>query len=78
MTVLAANAQVAYSGISSALAARAAGYFIANIFGAILQNIVKKHSEGLLTCAFFLPAIGKYIFNFQKGKLLLVHVHLYF
>lgn len=44
--------------MSSALASRSAGYLIANIFGALLQNIVKKHSEALLVCAFILPAFG--------------------
>jgi len=58
MKIITENIRVDFSGIGSALAARSAGYFVANILGAILQNIVKKHSEGLLVCAFILPAIG--------------------
>ncbi len=56
--ILAANTHVKYSGIGSALASRSAGYFVANILGAILQNVVKKNSDGILACAFILPAIG--------------------
>lgn len=56
--ILSKNVNVDYSGMSSALASRSAGYLIANIFGALLQNIVKKHSEALLVCAFILPAFG--------------------
>ncbi|CAF3483464.1 unnamed protein product [Rotaria socialis] len=67
MSIVAANAKVDYSGMSSALAARSAGYLIANIFGAIFQNIVKKHSEGLLVCAFILPAIVVFTTPFVKS-----------
>ena len=59
MSILATNIQVTYSGMGSVLAARSAGYLIANLLGAVLQIIVKNHSEGLLFCAFILPAIGK-------------------
>ena len=59
MSILAENIQVDYSGMGSVLAFRAVGYLIANIFGVILQNIVKKYSEGLLICAFLLSAVGK-------------------
>ncbi len=58
MSILAANVNVHYSGMGSVLASRGAGYLVANILGAILQNIVKKHSDGILACAFILPAIG--------------------
>ncbi len=59
MPTVAANVHVHYSGMGSVLAARGAGYLVATIFGAILPNIVKKHSEGLLACAFILSAIGR-------------------
>ena len=58
MPILANNAQVDYSGMGSALGARSGGYFLANILGAVLPNLVKKHSDGLLAIAFILPAIG--------------------
>ncbi|CAF4050395.1 unnamed protein product [Rotaria sordida] len=57
MPTLAANIKVTYSGMGSVLASRSAGYLFGNLLGAILQNIVKKHSEGLLFFAFILPAI---------------------
>jgi hypothetical protein len=58
MNILAANTGGVYSGIGSALASRSAGYFVANVLGVILQNIVKQHSDALLASAFILPAIG--------------------
>jgi hypothetical protein len=61
MPILAANINVTFTGMGSVLASRSAGYLVANMCGAILQNIVKKHSEGLLFCAFILPAIGKIV-----------------
>ncbi|CAF1195854.1 unnamed protein product [Adineta steineri] len=57
LSIIAANLKVTYSGMGSVLASRSAGYLIADLLGAILQNIVKNHSEGLLFCAFILPAI---------------------
>ncbi|CAF1925144.1 unnamed protein product [Rotaria magnacalcarata] len=71
MSIVAANAKVDYSGMSSALASRSAGYLIANIFGAIFQNIVKKHSEGLLVCAFILPAIVVFTTPFVKSLIVM-------
>jgi hypothetical protein len=59
MPILAANAKVDFNGMGSVLASRGVGYLMANILGAVAQNMVKKHSEGLLVCAFILPAIGK-------------------
>ena len=59
MPILVANINVDYSGMGSALASRGAGYLGGNILGIIFQNIVKTHSEGVLVCAFILPAIGK-------------------
>jgi len=59
MPILAENTKTHYNGMGSVLASRAAGYLAGNIFGIFLQNIVKRHSEGLLICAFILPAIGK-------------------
>lgn len=58
MSILASNINVDYSGMGSVLASRAAGYLIATALGAVLQNIVKKHSNGLLVLSFLLPAIG--------------------
>ncbi|UJR06716.1 hypothetical protein I4U23_011003 [Adineta vaga] len=57
MAILASNMQVTYSGMGTVLALRNAGYLIGNLFGAVLQTIVKNHSEGLLFVAFILPAI---------------------
>jgi hypothetical protein len=59
MPILASNMQVTYSGMGTALASRSAGYLMGNLLGAILQTIVKNHSEALLFAAFILPAIGK-------------------
>jgi hypothetical protein len=59
MPILATNAKVDFNGMGSVLALRGIGYLSANILGALLQNIVKKHSDGILICAFILPAIGK-------------------
>jgi hypothetical protein len=59
MSSLVANAHIDYSGMGSALAARALGYLAANLFGAIAEKMVRHHSEGLLTLAFFLPGVGK-------------------
>ncbi len=59
MPILAENIKVTFTGMGSVLALRGTGYLVANISGAILQNIVKNHSECLLFCAFILPAIGK-------------------
>ena len=42
MGILAANIHVDFSGMGSVLASRGAGYLVANILGAILQNVVKK------------------------------------
>ncbi|CAF4000005.1 unnamed protein product, partial [Rotaria sp. Silwood1] len=71
MPILAVNAQVDYSGMGSALASRSAGYLVVNILGAILQNIVKKHSEGLLVCAFILSAIVVFATPFVKSLMLM-------
>ena len=59
MSAVAANVDVAFSGMGSVLASRGAGYLVSTIFVLILPNIFKKHSEALLACAFILPAIGK-------------------
>lgn len=66
MPILAQNIKVAYTGMSSALAARGAGYLVANIFGVIFQHIVKTHSYGLLVVAYILPAIGKILVFFSN------------
>jgi hypothetical protein len=58
MPVIAANVKVDYNGMGSVLASRGVGYLAANVLAAILQTIVKNHSDGLLICAFLLPAIG--------------------
>ncbi len=67
MSILAANVNVHYSGMGSVLASRGAGYLVANILGAILQNIVKKHSDAILACAFILAAIGRIYPYFNKN-----------
>ncbi|CAF1684321.1 unnamed protein product, partial [Adineta ricciae] len=67
MSILAENIQVDYSGMGSVLAFRAVGYLIANIFGVILQNIVKKYSEGLLICAFLLSAVVVFTTSFARS-----------
>ena len=62
MPILAVNTGTDYSSMGSALAARGGGYLVANLFGAALQTIIQKHSEGLLICAFIFPAIGMIVF----------------
>ena len=59
MPTVADNIGVAFSGMGSVLAWRGGGYLVATIFGVVLPNIVKQHSEGLLACAYLLAAIGK-------------------
>jgi len=59
MSIIAANNHIDFNGMGSVLALRGTGYLTATIFGVFLPNIVKKHSEALLACAFILPAIGK-------------------
>jgi predicted MFS family arabinose efflux permease len=71
MPVVAANIHADYSGMGSALASRGAGYLAANILGVILQNIVKKHSDGILICAFILPAIVVFVTPFVGSLILL-------
>ena len=68
MPILAANAKFDYNRMGSVLGFRGAGYLIANIIGAVLQNIVKNHSEAVLVCAFILPAIGEISFFIKKDK----------
>ena len=58
MPILADNIKVAYSGMGSALAARSFGYLTSNLLGVAFQQIIKKHSDGLLVFAFILPSIG--------------------
>ncbi|CAF3646057.1 unnamed protein product [Rotaria sp. Silwood1] len=57
VNVLARQTNVTYSGISTILITRGAGYVVANIVGGITQNIVKEHPEGLLSVAFLIAAI---------------------
>ncbi|CAF1509492.1 unnamed protein product, partial [Adineta steineri] len=71
LPILAANIQVTYSGMGSVLASRSAGYLIANLLGAILQNIVKNHSEGLLFCAFILPGVVVFATPFVTSLILM-------
>ncbi|CAF1109652.1 unnamed protein product [Rotaria sordida] len=71
MPTLAANIKVTYSGMGSVLASRSAGYLFGNLLGAILQNIVKKHSEGLLFFAFILPAIVVFATPFVTSLILM-------
>ncbi|CAF1445585.1 unnamed protein product, partial [Rotaria sordida] len=71
MPNLVANIKVTYSGMGSVLASRSAGYLFANLLGAILQNIVKKHSEGLLFFAFILPAIVVFAAPFVTSLILM-------
>ncbi|CAF3238275.1 unnamed protein product [Rotaria sp. Silwood2] len=71
MPFLAANINVTYSGMGTVLASRSAGYLVANLLGAILQNIVKKHSEGLLFSAFILPTIAVFVTPFVTSLILM-------
>jgi predicted MFS family arabinose efflux permease len=71
MPMIAANINADYSDMGTALASRGAGYLAANILGVILQNIVKKHSDGILICAFILPAIVVFVTPFVKSLILL-------
>ncbi|CAF1077410.1 unnamed protein product [Adineta steineri] len=71
LSIIAANLKVTYSGMGSVLASRSAGYLIADLLGAILQNIVKNHSEGLLFCAFILPAVVVFTTPFVTSLILM-------
>ncbi|UJR20184.1 hypothetical protein I4U23_023316 [Adineta vaga] len=57
MQIVAANINVAYSGMGSVLAARGAGYLSANILAIAGQKIVKTHSYVLLVFAFVVSAL---------------------
>jgi len=57
MPILATNTNVDFNGMGSVLPWGGIGYLSANILGAILQNIVKQNSDGILILAFILAAI---------------------
>jgi len=63
--ILAAQSQVSFSGISTILMARSVGYMFANIGGALVQNVVKKYCEVLLSISFLIASIG--LFEFEKN-----------
>lgn len=63
MKILAENVHVDFNGMGSVLASRGFGYLVANIFAVILQNIVKKHADGILILAFTLSAIGSIFYR---------------
>ena len=56
MSTLAANVNVHYSGMGSVLAARGIGFLFANIVGVFLRNSVRNHPNGVVMCAYILPA----------------------
>ncbi|CAF4360216.1 unnamed protein product, partial [Adineta steineri] len=56
LTILAARTGVLLSGISTILVARNAGYVTGNIAGALVQKIVKKYPELLLSISFLIAA----------------------
>jgi len=71
MPIIAENIHADYNGMGSVLASRGAGYLAANILGVILQSIVNKHSDGILVCAFILPAIVVFATPFVGSLILL-------
>jgi predicted MFS family arabinose efflux permease len=58
LNVLAYQTGVAYSGISTIFVARGVGYISGNIFGTLIQNVVNKYPEGVLSIAFLIASIG--------------------
>jgi len=68
MPTVAKSVEVDYNSMGSVLAWRGTGYFTTTILGAILSNIVKKHSEGLLVCAFTLAGIGEIRSSFNNSS----------
>jgi len=62
LNILSFQTKVTFSGISTILVARSAGYIVANIIGASVQNIVKKYPEGLLSISFLIASIGLFQF----------------
>ncbi len=58
LKILATHTQVSYTGISTILIVRGAGYIFANISGTLIEKIVKKYPEGLLSISFLIASIG--------------------
>lgn len=58
LKILGDQTGVTYNRISTILITRNAGYMVPNIVGAIIQNIVKRYPEGLLSIAFLIAAIS--------------------
>ena len=61
LNILAQQTAVEYSGISNILVTRGAGYISGNIFGALIQNIVNKYPEGILSIAFVIASFGLFL-----------------
>jgi predicted MFS family arabinose efflux permease len=59
LKILAQQTGTTFTGISSILAARGAGYMTGNILGAVMQNMVKRFPEGLLALAFLIASVGQ-------------------
>lgn len=63
LNILARQTGVNYSGISTILMTRGAGYMVGNIAGGLTQDVVKKHPEGILSAAFLMASISKFCFS---------------
>ncbi len=58
LNILSDQTGVSLSGISTILVCRNGGYIIANIFGPLLENIVKNFPSGLLSISYLIASIG--------------------
>ncbi|CAF0992710.1 unnamed protein product [Adineta steineri] len=71
MKILAQQTGTTFSGISSILAARSAGYMFGSILGAVKQGFIKRYSDGLLSFAFLIASIVIFITPSIRSLLLL-------
>lgn len=66
LRILAGHTGQTIAGISTILMARNAGYMIANIAGALVQKIVNRYPEALLSISFLITSIGLFFISFKK------------
>jgi predicted MFS family arabinose efflux permease len=58
LNILMIQTGVSLSKISTILMLRGAGYMSGNLGGALIEKVVKKFPEGLLSLAFLIASIG--------------------
>lgn len=76
LKILAEQTGVDLTNISTILASRNGGYMIANLIGALIQNIVKKSPEAFLASSFLIASIGlkNFFFSFRMMNIFIVAV----